>query len=72
MSRKEQDEPIRVLRIKKGETLKEIYARLRKSFSAADLQKYAVDEEMFPTDELIAELEGIHKTRKRQTKRKKS
>jgi len=71
-SRKNEDDAIRILRIKKGDTLNQIYARVRKSFSAADLQRYTEDEEMFSTDELIAELEAAHKTTKRKRQRKKS
>ena len=44
-----------------GATLKEIYAEARKQFTAADLQKYTVDEPMVPAEQLLAELEAIHR-----------
>jgi hypothetical protein len=48
---------IRVLRVKKGESLKSIYAKLRKAFTAADLQKYTETEEGIPFDQIIAEVD---------------
>jgi hypothetical protein len=48
------------LLVRKGATLKEIYAAVRKQFTAADLQKYTVDEPMVPADKVLAELELIH------------
>ena len=45
---------------KKKETLKQIYARVKRNFSAADLQKYTVDEPMIPGRQLLAELEAIN------------
>lgn len=48
-----------VLKIKKGDNLKTIYAKVRKAFTAADLAKFAEDEEMIPKEQLIAELEAI-------------
>lgn len=53
---------------KKKETLKQIYARIKREFTAADLQRYTVDEPMIPARQLLAELEAIsakyHKRRK--------
>ena len=72
MPTKKKDDPIRVLRIKKGDTLKQIYAKVRRSFSAVDLQRYTQDDEMIPVDDLIAELEVIDAEGKRKTNRKKS
>jgi hypothetical protein len=44
---------------KKKETLRQIYARVKREFSAADLQKYTVDEPGIPAQQLLAELEKI-------------
>jgi enoyl-CoA hydratase/carnithine racemase len=53
--------PIPRLRVRKGATLKEIYAAYRKQFTAADLQKYTVIEPMVPAEQVLAEVEAIHK-----------
>jgi hypothetical protein len=62
---------IRILRVKKGDSLKTIYAKYRKSFTAADLQKYTEIEPMIPFDQIMAELETIH-LEEMKKKRKKS
>ncbi len=59
MPKKKDDIPR--LYVRKGATLKEIYAKARKQFTAADLQKYTVDEPMVPAKQLLAELEAIHR-----------
>src|SRR5262249_811539 len=41
--------------------LKEIYARSRREFTAADLQKYTVIEKGVPLEKIIAEMEAIHR-----------
>jgi hypothetical protein len=69
------DKPVRIRRIyiKKGESLKSIYAKVRRSFTAADLAKYAdLDEPMVPMEQVIAEMEAIHReeTEKRRKKKK--
>ena len=53
--------------MRKGATLREIYARARAEFTAADLQKYTVDEPMIPADDVLKDLEAIHQeeTRKK-------
>jgi hypothetical protein len=65
---------IPVLRVKKGESLKSIYARLRKAFTAADLQKYTVIEEGIPAEQVLAEMEAINReeTLKRERKKNKN
>ena len=47
--------------IKKGDSLKTIYAKAKKAFTAADLAKYAQDEEMIPMAQIIAEMEAIQR-----------
>jgi hypothetical protein len=71
---KNRDEEIPRLRAKKGESLKSIYARARRAFTAADLQKYTESRETLlqnsvPAEQVIAEMKAIHteetsKTRK--------
>jgi hypothetical protein len=60
--------------VRKGESLKSIYARLRREFTAADLAKYAEIEEGIPLEQIIAELEamqaGSEKERKPKTRKK--
>jgi hypothetical protein len=53
--------PFRILRVKKGDDLKTIYAKARRAFTAADLQRFTEDEEMFPTEDLLVELAAIHR-----------
>src|SRR5262249_3338512 len=69
---KRKDRVIRILRIKKDDDLKTIYAKIRKSFTAADLQRYTEDEPMFPAELLVKELEAIHREEMHKQKRKKA
>ena len=68
---------IRILWIKKGDDLKTIYAKAKKAFTAADLQRYTeIDEEGISGEQLLAELEAIHreesaKMKKREAKQSK-
>jgi hypothetical protein len=55
--------------VPKNATLRQIYAAYKKQFTAADLAKYAEDEPMVPAEQLLAELEVIH--REATAKRKK-
>jgi hypothetical protein len=45
----------------------ELYAKMRQKFTAADLQKYTEIEEGIPAEQVLAEMEEIHRkvTRKR-------
>jgi hypothetical protein len=63
-----------ILRIKKGDSLKTIYAKAHKAFTAADLQKYTVIEEGIPAEQVLAEMEAIvrEETLKRQRKKAKN
>lgn len=45
---------------KKRETLRQIYARIKREFSAADLQKFTEIEEGVPADLVLAEMEAIN------------
>jgi hypothetical protein len=57
VNKNNQNGGIRILRVKKGDSLKKIYAKYRKAFTAADLQKYAEIEEGIPFEEIIAEID---------------
>ncbi|TMQ30438.1 MAG: hypothetical protein E6K70_24175 [Planctomycetota bacterium] len=63
---------IPILKVRKGATLREIYARARQEFTAADLQKYTVLEEGVPVAQVIEEMEAIQRkaTAKQRKKRK--
>ncbi len=59
-----------ILRVKKGDSLKVMYAKARRAFSAADLQKYTVIEEGIPARQVLAELEALDREDSRKKKRK--
>ncbi len=63
---------IRILRVKKGDSLKTIYAKYRKSFTAADLQKYTEIEPMIPFDQIIQECEQIQREEEMKKRRKQN
>jgi len=50
--------------IKNDRELKALYARMRREFTAADLQKYTVIEKGVPLDKVIAQMEKIHQKHK--------
>ena len=63
---------IRTVRVKKGDDLQTLYAKARATFTAADLQRYTENEEMFPAEELVKELESIHREELGKRKGKKA
>jgi hypothetical protein len=67
---KRKDDVIRVLRVKDTDDLPTIYAKLRRRFTAADLQRFTEIEEGIPAEQVLAELEAIH--REETNKRKKA
>ncbi len=69
MPKKKDDIPR--LYVRKGATLKEIYAQIRKEFTAADLQKYTVDEPMVPMKKVLAQMEAIHQEETQKRRKKK-
>jgi hypothetical protein len=73
LAAKEKKIPIRILRVKKGDDLKTIYAKVRRAFTAADLQKYTEIEEGIPFDQIIAECERVQRewTKKRKNQHKR-
>ena len=72
MAGRKKNDDVPILRVRKGATLKEIYAAAHRAFTAADLQRYTEIEETFPMEPLIAELEAVDKEEraKRRQKRK--
>jgi hypothetical protein len=48
----------RRLTIRKGDDLKAIYAKIRRSFTAADLQRFTEIEEGVPAEEVLAKLKA--------------
>jgi hypothetical protein len=67
MTKRKNGKP-RPAQAKKTKELQAIYDRVRKEFSAADLQKYTVIDEGIPLKKVLAELEEIS----RKTKRKRA
>ena len=63
---------IRTVRVKKSHDLQALYAKARATFTAADLQRYTETEEMFPAEQLVKELEAIHRLGLRSRKEKKA
>ncbi len=41
--------------------LKAVYSRVRREFTAADLQRYTTTEKGIPADKVLADLEQIHR-----------
>ena len=60
---------IRPLRIKKGDDLKTIYAKVKRSFTAADLAAFTEDDEGVPAEEVLAELQKLAGIKPRKRKR---
>lgn len=62
-------QPFRILRVKKTDDLKTLYAKAKKAFTAADLQLYTQDDEMIPGEQLAKELnEMVRQAAKRKKK----
>jgi hypothetical protein len=60
-------EPIPRVTVPRNATRRQIYAKLRREFTAADLQKFTDMEPTVPAEKLLSELEAIHRaeTKKR-------
>ncbi len=69
---KRKENGIRILRVKDTDDLPTIYAKVRRAFTAADLQKFTEIEPTVPAEQVVAEMEAIHREETRQRKRKKS
>jgi hypothetical protein len=67
MAKRKNDKP-RQSQPKKTKEVQAIYDRVRREFTAADLQKYTEIEEGIPLGQVIAELEALY----RKTKQKRA
>ncbi len=56
--------------VKKGASLKDIYAQVKRSFTAADLQAFTEIEEGIPAEEVAAKLEAMAKKPSRKRKKR--
>jgi hypothetical protein len=66
-------EPIHTLPIRADAPLKEIYAKVKAAFTAADLAKFAdLDEETIPAEQVVAQLEAEQEADERRQRRKKA
>jgi hypothetical protein len=62
---------VRVIRVRKGATRKEIYAKVRKAFTADDLAEcLKVHEKGIPAEKLLEELKAIHREESLKRKRR--
>ena len=68
MAKRKPDKPRKRPLSKEERRLKEIYAKSRREFSAADLQKYTVNEKGVPVEKVLAELEVAHREFMRKSK----
>jgi hypothetical protein len=59
---------IRRLRVKPGDDLKAIYAKVKRSFTAADLQTFTEEDEGIPAEEVVADLEALAGIKRRRRK----
>jgi hypothetical protein len=64
--------PVKVLKIRKGATLREIYRESKKQFTAADLARFCQDEPMIPAEQFLAEMEAIYEKEMRRYKNSKN
>jgi hypothetical protein len=69
MPRRKKDQIPRLV-VPPNATLRQIYAKYRREFTAADLQQYTEIEDGVPIEQIVAELEAIQ--RKEMRKRKKA
>jgi hypothetical protein len=65
--------PVKILKVRKGATLREIYRASREQFTAEDLARFCQDEPMIPAEQFLAEMETIYeKAMRRYNNKKKS
>jgi hypothetical protein len=62
---------VKVLKIRKNATLREIYREIKRQFTAADLARFCQDEPMIPAEKFLADMEAMHEKGLRQRKKKK-
>ena len=61
---------IPILKVKKGASVKAIYAAARKQFTAADLQRYTELEEGIPVEDILAQMEAVQRQETQKRKKK--
>jgi hypothetical protein len=69
MPRKKNDGIPRLV-VPKNATLRQIYAKYRQEFTAADLQQYTEMEEGIPVDQIVADMEAIQRVETSKRKKK--
>jgi hypothetical protein len=69
MPRKRKDDVPRLI-VPKNATLRQIYAKARAEFTAADLQRYTEIEPMVPMERVLSEMERIHRQESRRKRKK--
>lgn len=72
-ARKKPTERVKVpiLRIRKGDSLKTIYAKAHRAITAADLQRFTEIEPGIPAQQVLAELEALDEEARRKKKNKR-
>ena len=65
MAKRKSNKPRKRPLSKEEQRLKAIYAKSRREFSAADLQKFTVIEKGIPFEKVLADLEARHREFKR-------
>jgi hypothetical protein len=65
---KKKKDLIPIVKVPPNATMRQMYAALKRDFSASDLQKFTEIELGIPAEKLMSQLEAIHKseTKKRQ------
>jgi hypothetical protein len=71
MAKKKKKLSIPRLVVANNGTLRQIYAKARAQFTAADLQRYTEIEPLVPAEQLLEELEAIHQEETRKRKKTK-
>jgi hypothetical protein len=62
---------VKVLKIRKNATLREIYRAAKEQFTAADLARFCQDEPMISAEQFLAEMEAIYEKEMRHYKNNK-
>ena len=70
MAKRKPNKPRRKLS-KEEQRLKAIYAKSRREFTAADLQKYTEIEVGIPAEQILKEMQAIHREGMRKLRKKK-
>jgi thymidylate synthase ThyX len=63
---------VKILKVRKNATLREIHRESKKQFTAADLARFCQDEPTVPAEQVLAELEAIYEKEMRRYKNSKN